>query len=88
MVNKEYVVLAKEGLHARPAKALIKMSKNFKSNVTIVKDGVEADAKSMLGVLSLCAGYQSKITLVVSGEDETTAFEALDQFFTEDIISL
>lgn len=88
MISKEYVILSEEGLHARPAKMFIKKAKQFQSAVCVAKDGQEADGKSMLSVLSLAAGHKAKITLTVSGEDEETAFQALDRFLNEEIVHL
>lgn len=88
MISKEFTVLAAEGLHARPAKALLMVIKQFKSAVTMVKDTAEADARSMLGILSMQVSYNSKITMKVEGEDEEAAMAALTKFFEEDILAL
>ena len=88
MLSKEFTVLAEEGLHARPAKALLTVIKRYKSAVAMIKDGAETDARSMLGILSMQAGYNSKITLRVEGEDEAELMAALDNFFEKDILEL
>lgn len=88
MIAKEYTVLAPEGLHARPAKAFLKLLKKYGSKVMIKKDDIECDAKSMLGILSMQATYNSKIIVEIDGEDETELAASLDQFFAHDIINL
>lgn len=88
MLTKEFTVLASEGLHARPARALLNVAKKFKSSITLVKDTAEQDAHSILGILSLQANYNSKISVRVEGEDEEAALEALTKFFEEEIVSL
>ncbi len=89
MITKEYTILAAEGLHARPAKEFLKLVRQFKSKVMISKDDdLKADAGSMLGILSMQAAYNSKITLNISGEDEAQAAEGFDRFFNDEIIKL
>lgn len=88
MISKEYAILAPEGLHARPAKELLKLVRQFKSKVVLMKDGMTADAGSMLGILSMQAAYNSKIILEVTGEDEVQAAESFDCFFNREIINL
>ncbi len=88
MISKEYTILAPEGLHARPAKEFLNLVRKYKSKVLLKKDDIEADAGSMLGILSMQATYKSAITLEVTGEDETDAIEGFDRFFNEEIIKL
>lgn len=88
MISGEYIVLAPEGLHARPAKAFLNLIKKAESTVTLKKDGMECDAKSMLGILSMQAKYNSSIKVEVDGTDEQELFDKIDRFFTEEIIKL
>ena len=88
MISKEYTILAPEGLHARPAKEFLKLVRQFKSKVVLIKVGMTADAGSMLGILSMQAAYNSKIILEVTGADEVHAAESFDCFFNRKIINL
>lgn len=88
MIEKEYAILAPEGLHARPAKEFLKLVRQFKSKVMLSNSEQEADAASMLGILSMQAVYNSKITVKITGEDEAAAGEAFDRFFNDEIIKL
>lgn len=88
MVSRTYTVLAKEGLHARPAKALVKLVKAHNSNIVIKKGENSGNAQSMLQILSLCVLYQDEILVEISGEDEEEALRELHHFFTEDIQKL
>ena len=56
MVSKKYTIKNEEGLHARPASDFCKAAGKFKSDITLIKDGEEFEAKSILMVL--CAGAQ------------------------------
>lgn len=65
------------GLHARAAAKLVHTAGNFASQVTLVKDGEEIDAKSILGILQLGAAQGSEIAIRCDGGDEDEALEAV-----------
>lgn len=71
------VVNSTTGLHARPATLLVKKASSFKSNIYIEYNGKKANAKSLIGVLSLGVNKGGKITLYVNGDDEMYAMEEL-----------
>ena len=77
MVSKKYTIKNEEGLHARPASDFCKAAGKFKSDITLIKDGEEFEAKSILMVL--CAGAQcgDELKLRATGEDEEKAIEEL-----------
>ena len=88
MIQKEFVIKNKLGLHARPAAILVKTMGKFKSDVRISKDGYEVNGKSIMGVMTLAAEPGSKIQVVIDGEDEKEAMAALEdliekRFFEE-----
>ncbi|MEM6561656.1 MAG: HPr family phosphocarrier protein [Planctomycetota bacterium] len=70
------------GLHARPAMQFVDCANNFTADIRVVRapdhpDGpAEADAKSVMQMLTLAATKGTVLTLVADGED---AEEALDQ---------
>ena len=88
MITKEYVILTAEGMHARPATALIKLTKKFKSAFSIKKDEKTVRLNSMLNILSVGAKGGESIFVIVEGEDETDAAAALDEFFNEQLKNL
>lgn len=67
----------KVGLHARPAALFVQTANRFKSKVMAVREGREANAKSILSVLSLGTNQGAVITVRADGEDEAQAVEAL-----------
>jgi len=67
------------GLHARAAAKLVHLASTFESDVHLVSNGEEVDAKSILGVLLLAAAQGMTITLRVSGPDEQQAMTAIQQ---------
>ncbi|MCP4230142.1 MAG: HPr family phosphocarrier protein [bacterium] len=78
MVKEEIISVA--GLHARPATALVKEARKFESDIVLEKDGERANAKSIIGILSLEVSPGSVIVLEVNGSDEAKCFEELSRF--------
>ncbi len=67
------------GLHLRAASRIVQVAKEFQSEITIAYDGVETNAKSILGLASLVARYQEPLELRAEGPDEGAALDALVQ---------
>ncbi|MES1159972.1 MAG: HPr family phosphocarrier protein [Bacteroidota bacterium] len=88
MIIKDYTILSPEGIHARPATTLIKLTKQFKSVFHLKKGDTVIKLNSMLNILSLAAKNGEKISIIVEGEDEALAATAIDTFFTQQIINL
>jgi len=65
------------GLHARVATMMVQAMRNFSCHVTVVKDGVEVDAKSVLGLLLLAATPGSQILVRAQGPDSVKAIEEI-----------
>jgi phosphocarrier protein HPr len=81
MAEKLITVINTLGIHARPASMIVQTAMNFKSNITISKGGVSADAKSIMSVMMLAAAYKSQVLIRASGEDEDEAVEAIASLF-------
>src|SRR6267378_782168 len=77
MPEREAKIVNKLGIHARPAAEIVKAAGKFKSNITIVRDDLEVNAKSIMGVMMLAAEYGATITLRATGEDAEGALDAL-----------
>lgn len=69
----------KVGLHARPAAMFVQLANKFKSDIRVLKGNVNANAKSILNVLTLGAGPGSAIRLQAEGEDAESALKALEE---------
>lgn len=67
----------KVGLHARPAALFVQTANQFQSKVIAVRDEREANAKSILSVLSLGVNQGTVVTIRAEGEDEAQAIEAI-----------
>lgn len=77
MYKVETVLKNETGLHARPAGLFIKEASKYSSEIKIIKEGKEYNAKSIMGVLSIGAGKGDKLIIIAEGEDEQEAAEAL-----------
>ena len=67
----------KVGLHARPAALFVQTAKQFRSDITIAHGKREANAKSILKILTLGAEQGSVVTICAEGEDADQALTAL-----------
>lgn len=81
MVRKELTIRNKLGLHARAAAKIVQTSNQFQSNICIIKNGREANAKSMLDILTLSCPRGTRIELRAEGKDASEALSALAVLF-------
>lgn len=77
MIEMNLTIISKLGLHARPASVFVKETKEFKSNVKIIKGNKSVNGKSLIGILSLGIINGDEITLMVEGDDEKEALDYL-----------
>jgi phosphotransferase system HPr (HPr) family protein len=88
MIVKNYVIMDPEGIHARPATALVRLVKKFKSAISLKKDEKVIRLNSMINILSMGAKGGETISIMIEGQDEVSAGEAIDLFFTEQLGNL
>lgn len=77
MTEREVQIVNKLGLHARPAAEIVKTAAKFQSHITLTRDDLEVNGKSIMGVMMLAAEFGSTIRLRADGPDEAQAIEAL-----------
>jgi phosphocarrier protein HPr len=75
--ERSFIIKNKLGLHARAANMVVQVASNFESTITVDKDGIEANAKSIMGLLLLAAGQGSRIVVRARGRDATEAVEEI-----------
>jgi phosphocarrier protein HPr len=81
MIQKEVTIKNRSGLHTRPAATLVKLAAKYKSEFIILKDGVEINGKSIIGVMTLAAEQGSTLIVQFTGDDEAAAAEAIVGLF-------
>ena len=86
MAERRVKVTSRLGLHARAAANLVRVASQFKSSLTLQRlDGsAEADAKSILSILTLAASRGTDLRIIASGDDEQTALDAVVGLFSRD----
>lgn len=80
MQERKVVVKNETGLHARPAASLVQFVKNYEGEVKLVKDGKEANAKSIFNVMSLGISKGTEINVIVEGEGEKEYLDKVVNF--------
>mgnify|MGYP001341777920 FL=1 len=81
MITRNLQVLNKLGLHARAAAKVVFIANKFVSDITLVKDNKQADARSIMKILMLSASKDSIINITVEGNDEIKAMNSIEKLF-------
>ena len=81
MTEKIMTIRNRLGLHARPAALFVQEAGKFKSQVFVVKDGLQVNGKSVMGLMLLAAESGSKLLIRADGPDEAKVLEALEKLF-------
>lgn len=81
MIEKILTVKNRAGIHARPAALIAQTANKFSCEITLEKDSNVVNAKSIMGVITMAAGYNTVLTLKADGADEKEAVEAINQLF-------
>lgn len=81
MIRKRIVIVNKLGMHARPATLVVKAATKYRSEFRIVKDDMEINGKSIMGVMTLAAEFGSELELVADGVDEAYLIKEMEELF-------
>ena len=81
MVSKEVTIKNRAGIHARPAALLVQRANEFESQIYYEKDHNRINGKSIMGIITLGAGYNTRLTISADGPDEKEAVDAIIQLF-------
>lgn len=82
MLSKEFTLHSQYGFHLRPAQVMVERMGVFASDVKVKKlEGSEADAKSLLGLMSLGLDDGQTVRVTAAGEDEAAAMRAVEELF-------
>lgn len=77
MISSEITIINKLGLHARACAKLTKLASGFACEVWLGKGGRRVNAKSIMGVMMLAAGFGSLVQIETDGADEQEAMDAI-----------
>ena len=76
-IERQVEIVNPLGFHARPAAEFVRLAASFRCDLWLEKDGVEVNAKSIMGVLMLAAEKGSQLMIRAKGADADDALTAL-----------
>ncbi len=85
VVDQKIVITNRMGLHARPAAEFVKLASKFQSEVSLRKDDVWVNGKSIMGVMTLAAEFGSALTIRAEGDDAQAAVKTLATSLTRTV---
>lgn len=80
-MERTLTIRNRAGMHARPAALLVKTASSFKAQVFLEKDNERVNGKSIMGVITLGATYDTPLKVIAEGPDEREALEAIEKLF-------
>ncbi|PLX89980.1 MAG: HPr family phosphocarrier protein [Desulfuromonas sp.] len=81
--SAEFTIVNRLGLHARAAAQFVQLANQFKSDVVVEKEGIEVNAKSIMGLLMLAAPKGTRILVKVAGEDAEQALSKIGELIND-----
>jgi phosphocarrier protein len=78
MVERAVTITNRNGIHARPAAEIVKLAGRYRSEITIGREDLEVNGKSIMGVMMLAAARGTRLELCTSGPEAEQALEHLD----------
>ena len=79
MLEKEFTISNKNGLHARPAAQFVKLAGQFQSEIWVEKDDEQVNGKSIMGLMMLAAAKGEVIKVSVEGSDAEAAMKGIGE---------
>lgn len=81
MTSKDVKILNRAGIHARPAALIVQTASQYEAKIFLEKETQQINAKSIMGIITLGASYQTPLTITADGPDEEDAVEAMAKLF-------
>jgi phosphocarrier protein len=77
-------IVNKLGLHARPSAMFVQTANRFPDcRITVSNDSERVNGKSIMGMMTLAAAYDSELTLEIVGNQADEAADALTQLIAD-----
>jgi len=77
VVERRVTIVNELGLHARPAAAFVKIAGAFKAEISVRRDDMVVNGKSIMGVMTLAAEPGSELLIRAEGDDAQAVVDAL-----------
>jgi phosphocarrier protein len=83
MTEKYITIKNRAGIHARPAALIVQVAGKFASKINMIKEAENENinAKSIMGIITLGAGYNTTLLVRAEGPDEAEAVNAICDLF-------
>jgi phosphocarrier protein len=81
VITRTLEIINNLGIHARAAAKIVSLAGRFKARITLERDGVAVNGKSILGILTLACPRGAFLTVTTEGNDAAEAMEAIEQLF-------
>lgn len=81
MTTKKVTIKNRAGIHARPAALIVNTANEYEAEVYLEKDEMRINGKSIMGIITLGAGYNTELNVIADGDDETEAVDAIVSLF-------
>src|ERR1035437_3655515 len=78
---RELLVQNKMGIHARPAAMIVRITNRYKCDVFVEKEEEQVNGKSIMGLMMLAAGKDSKVKFIATGDDAAPMLDELETLF-------
>ncbi len=83
MPERKIHICNKLGLHARASAKLVSKAGAFSSEIMLIKENMEVNAKSIMGIMMLAACKGTDLMLKAEGDDAEEALEAIEQLVND-----
>lgn len=86
MIERSTTIRNRLGLHARPSAEVVKTASRYRCEISVGKDGVWVNGKSIMGVMTLAAEFGSTVVVRAEGEDAPEAAQALIEVLSRELV--
>jgi phosphocarrier protein FPr/phosphocarrier protein len=80
--SRDVTIMLAHGIHARPAAVLARRAAQFNSDLSVIRNGRKANAKSIVALMSLGVQHGESVRLVAAGADAENAVATLAEVIT------
>lgn len=81
MIEKNLIVKNRAGIHARPASIIAQAANKFECEISLIYGDSVVNAKSIMGVITMAAAYNTTLILQTEGPDEQEAADMIVELF-------
>lgn len=81
MIEKNLIVKNRAGIHARPASIIAQAANKFECEIFLIYGDSVVNAKSIMGVITMAAAYNTTLILQTEGPDEQEAADMIVELF-------